>query len=98
MSFVHDSGATGEKLLPETMVGGVAWFDMDGDQDPDLLLTGGAAWPWDNADREVRPLGLYRNDAGQFVDVTAGSGSLKTPMSWDRPSGMSMVTVILMSS
>ena len=74
VSFVHDSGATGEKLLPETMVGGVAWFDMDGDQDPDLLLTGGRAWPWDNADREVRPLGLYRNDAGQFVDVTAGSG------------------------
>ena len=32
------------------------------------------AWPWDNADREVRSLGLYRNDAGQFVDVTAGSG------------------------
>ena len=74
VSFVHDSGATGEKLLPETMVGGVAWFDMDGDQDPDLLLTGGRAWPWDNADREVRSLGLYRNDAGQFVDVTAGSG------------------------
>ena len=24
VSFVHDSGATGEKLLPETMVGGVA--------------------------------------------------------------------------
>ena len=74
VSFVHDSGATGEKLLPETMVGGVAWFDMDGDQDPDLLLTGGRSWPWDNANRENRSLGLYRNDAGQFVDVTQGSG------------------------
>ena len=31
VSFVHDSGAAGEKLLPETMVGGVAWFDMDDD-------------------------------------------------------------------
>jgi hypothetical protein len=74
VSFVHDSGATGEKLLPETMVGGVAWFDMDDDQDPDLLLTGGRSWPWDNSNREVRSLGLYRNDAGQFVDVTSGSG------------------------
>ena len=74
VSFVHDSGATGEKLLPETMVGGVAWFDMDGDQDPDLLLTGGRAWPWDDANPEVRSLGLYRNETGQFVDVTAESG------------------------
>ena len=74
VSFVHDSGAAGEKLLPETMVGGVAWFDMDGDQDPDLLLTGGTSWPWDHLGGEVRPLGLYRNDAGRFVDVTQGSG------------------------
>ena len=74
VSFIHDSGATGEKLLPETMVGGVAWFDMDGDQDPDLLLTGGRSWPWDNSIGEDRSLGLYRNDAGQFVDVTLGSG------------------------
>ena len=74
VAFVHDSGATGEKLLPETMVGGVAWFDMDGDQDPDLLLTGGRAWPWDTLNRQVQPLALYRNDAGKFVDVTLGSG------------------------
>ena len=74
VSFIHDSGATGNKLLPETMVGGVAWFDMDGDQDPDLLLTGGQPWPWENSKVPSRPLGLFRNDAGQFVDVTADSG------------------------
>ena len=74
VSFLHDSGTTGEKLLPETMVGGVAWFDMDGDQDPDLLLTGGRSWPWDNSNREVQSLGLYRNDEGLFVDITAESG------------------------
>ena len=57
VSFIHDSGATGNKLLPETMVGGVAWFDVDGDQDPDLLLTGGHPWPWENSNAPDRSPG-----------------------------------------
>ena len=36
--FVHRNGAYGDKLLPETMGGGVAFFDFDADGAPDLLL------------------------------------------------------------
>ncbi|MCB9831716.1 MAG: CRTAC1 family protein [Planctomycetes bacterium] len=73
LDFVHVSGATGRKLLPETMGSGAAFFDMDGDGDPDLYLASGCSWP---GDEPVRPGGgrLYRNDGGHFVDVSADSG------------------------
>ena len=38
ISFVHRNGAAGKKYLPETMGGGVAFFDYDSDGDADLLL------------------------------------------------------------
>lgn len=69
--FRHHNGATGEKLLPETMGAGAVFFDFDGDADPDLFCVNSA--PWD--DVENAPTGkLFRNDEGRFVDVTAGSG------------------------
>ncbi len=43
--FTHQNGARGKKLLPETMGGGVACFDLDGDGDADLLFTNGTGWP-----------------------------------------------------
>ena len=74
--FEHFNGATGDKLLPETMGSGVAFFDFDGDGDSDLLFANGASWPW--ATQEQRRVGttprLFRNDGGHFTDVTAGSG------------------------
>ena len=36
--FVHANGANGDKLLPETMGGGCAFFDFDNDGDQDLLF------------------------------------------------------------
>jgi hypothetical protein len=76
IDFVHESGAAGEKLLPETMGGGCGFLDFDGDGDQDLVFTSGCRWPWD--DRPVaRPAtpALYRNDGtGRFENVTAGSG------------------------
>src|SRR6266542_873210 len=45
ITFVHTNGAYGEKLLPETMGGGVAFFDFDNDDHPDLLFINSSEWP-----------------------------------------------------
>lgn len=76
IKFTHYNGAEGDKLLPETMGGGVAFFDFDGDGDQDLLFVNGADWPWAKHLAAVRTTStLYRNDGtGRFEDVTAGSG------------------------
>ena len=39
------TGAAGDRLLPETMGGGVAVWDVDADGDLDLLFPDGDAWP-----------------------------------------------------
>ncbi len=73
IGFVHTSGAAGEKLLPETMGSGLAFFDYDGDGDQDLLLVNGRHWPG-HAGPAATPA-LYRNDGrGRFEDVTADAG------------------------
>jgi hypothetical protein len=76
VNFIHYSGAYGDKLLPETMGGGVAFFDFDNDGDADLLFVNGADWPWAPKKSPKPPtMALYRNDGkGKFEDVTAGSG------------------------
>ena len=77
IDFVHQNGAYGQKLLPETMGGGCAFFDFDNDQDPDLLLVNSMQWPWDPRGQLQKPatMALYENDGrGNFHDVTAGSG------------------------
>lgn len=76
ITFVHNSGATGEKLLPETMGGGVAFLDFDNDGDQDLLFINCTWWPG-KAPAGAKPTlpALYENDGrGHFKDVTAGSG------------------------
>ncbi len=75
IQFVHFNGATGEKLLPETMGGGVAFLDFDNDGDQDLLFINGRPWPWTTWGGVMPTLKLYANDGkGHFTDVTAGSG------------------------
>jgi len=74
IKFVHNNGAYGDKLLPETMGGGCAFFDFDNDGDPDLLFVNSTTWPWKTSDKKPTMV-LYRNDGkGHFDDVTAGSG------------------------
>lgn len=71
----HRNGAAGERLLPETMGGGVAVLDYNNDQAIDLLFVNSQSWPWsDVPDNENRgsSLILYEGDgAGNFIDVTS---------------------------
>ena len=74
ITFVHNNGAYGDKLLPETMGGGAAFFDFDNDGAPDLLFVNSTTWPWKTVDQKPT-MALYRNDGkGHFENVTAGSG------------------------
>ena len=76
IDFVHENGAEGEKLLPETMGGGGAFFDFDNDGDQDLLCINGTVWPWTKQNPEKpSTAALYANDGtGKFTNVTVGSG------------------------
>jgi hypothetical protein len=76
IAFTHVNGAYGEKLLPETMGGGVAFFDYDGDGSQDLLFINSTYWPGHVPEGKKPPtMTLYHNDGhGHFTDVTAGSG------------------------
>ena len=81
IDFVHVNGARGDKWMPETMGGGVAVLDYDGDGRPDLLFVSGASWPDDpRAGDQKSSLALYRNlgpDASglpHFTNVTRQAG------------------------
>jgi len=73
VTFVHENGSRGAKLLPETMGGGCAFLDYDADGDQDLLLINSTSW---DSTTDQRPtMALYRNDGhAQFEDVTVASG------------------------
>src|SRR6266481_71732 len=76
ITFVHNNGAYGEKLLPETMGSGVAFLDYDNDGHQDLLLVNSTWWPWHVPEgKPPTTTALYHNDGhGHFTDVTKGSG------------------------
>jgi hypothetical protein len=71
IAFRHDNGRTDEKLMPETMSGGVAIADIDGDGKPDLLFTNGRRIDRDAQPSDPPPVTAYRNlGGGRFEDVT----------------------------
>jgi len=75
IGFVHNNGATGEKLLPETMGSGCAFLDYDNDSDQDIIFINAAPWPHNDIDDLPSPIALYRNDgSGKFENVTAQAG------------------------
>lgn len=74
LDFIHLSGASEEKFLPEIVGSGGLFFDFDGDGWVDIFLVDGGSW----ADVTVAGRAkhrLYRNvGRGHFEDVTAKSG------------------------
>jgi len=81
IDFTHVTGAAGKKWMPETMGGGVAVLDYDGDGRPDLFFVSGARWPGDpGAAAQKSSLALYRNEGNderglpRFKNVTREAG------------------------
>jgi len=73
LHFLHNSGAYGGKLLPETLGSGCAFFDYDADGWPDILLINSMDWPGHKRQRST--LKLYHNNRnGTFTDVTKAAG------------------------
>ena len=78
--FVLENSETPARNAPETMPGGVAIFDYNGDGRPDIFFTNGANIATLKKDSPKYRNRLFRNDGnGVFTDVTdtaglAGSG------------------------
>jgi len=75
IDFQHVTGAFGEKWMPETMGGGAAFLDYDGDEHPDILFVNSSYWPEHEPDGK-KPTGrLYRSRGdGTFDDVSESTG------------------------
>src|SRR5438445_9435278 len=82
VNFRSDSSATSQKYLVESMVGGVALFDYDGDGLLDIYFVNGARlldpMPAGKQPDKSEPRfwnRLYRNNGnGTFTDVTENAG------------------------
>src|SRR5205823_6086983 len=75
LDFVLQNDPTPRKHMIETMPGGVAAFDYNGDGLPDIFFTNGASIPSLEKDSSKFFNRLYRNDGGmRFTDVTQEAG------------------------
>jgi hypothetical protein len=73
LQFLHNSGAYGGKLLPETLGSGCAFLDYDADGWQDILLINGMDWPGHKKLRSTPKL-YHNNRNGTFTDVTKIAG------------------------
>ena len=71
--FKHNSGAFGQKYLPETMGNGACFLDYDNDGWQDILLINSMDWPGHKAGKSFPAL-YHNNKDGTFTDVTSQAG------------------------
>jgi hypothetical protein len=62
-NFTDVTSAKAPGLVSPGMVTDAIWTDIDGDMDPDLVISG-----------EWMPVSIFRNDGGKFTDITNESG------------------------
>ncbi|MCX5641257.1 MAG: CRTAC1 family protein [Planctomycetota bacterium] len=75
IDFQRVTGAAGERLLPETMGGGVAIWDVDGDGDLDVIIPDGDAWPGAAAgSQRGQGIAVFLN---QLQTASAGPGFVR---------------------
>jgi hypothetical protein len=74
IDFVHTDGSSGQRYIVETVCGGLALLDYDGDGDVDIYFLNGAPLPGTQVTHAPRNA-LYRNDGNwRFTDVTQRAG------------------------
>ena len=71
LTWQHENGRSPKRHFPETMGGGGAFFDYDGDGDLDVYAVNGAFIDADSQDAAPAN-SLFRNDGPHFVPVAAG--------------------------
>jgi enediyne biosynthesis protein E4 len=75
LQFVHQHSASPEKYYVESVPGGLAVFDYNGDGRPDIFFTNSAHTPSLEKSSAVYANRLYRNDGEmRFTDVTDTAG------------------------
>jgi enediyne biosynthesis protein E4 len=75
LPFLLENSETEARNVPETMLGGLAVFDYNGDGRPDIFFTNGANIATLRKDSPKYRNRLFRNDGrGVFTDVTEEAG------------------------
>jgi enediyne biosynthesis protein E4 len=75
LAFIYQHSPTPAKYFVESVPGGVAVFDFNGDGRPDIFFPNGASTPTLDKSAPRYSNRLYRNDGGmRFTDVTDKAG------------------------